>query len=464
MHAATCSARLGPSVSLTNLGCKRGLPHHRGGSARLLPRQGRIKGRNTKCSMSRGGDDAEVDVAVIGGGPGGLAAAFALIAKGLTVRVYERSKAVQQVGALLSLFPNGLEALHKIDPTTYEAVLGKAEPPSSSVRMDPRGTLLGPPGPHPFSAMEGKYGHPFVNIIWYELTDVLRSRLPPGTVHLGHRCVGFEDAGAHVAVEFENQATVKARMVIGADGVRSVVRSMLLSDGPPTYTGIMSWRGVFDSDADILTPSRQASVTSGTDKGGPDKLFLAVDIQARKTAWVAFVLQAEDPSETPKLSDGAAHLDRVRSLFSDWEAPLLHRVLDATDSARVLPLGIFERSPADTWSGGRVTLVGDAAHAMQPWLGQGTNSTFEDVHTLAELLAAAGGPKVLGDRSAVVSVLKEYESRRIPRTKTLQSWSQSTVLRPLDQPPPPRATQFMRSAEEDDWMYTYDHAVLTSLA
>lgn len=103
------------------------------------------------------------------------------------------------------------------------------------------------------------------------------------------------------------------------------------------------------------------------------------------------MLPKEDPVETPNLSDGAAQLDRVRSLFSDWEAPLLHRVLDATNSARVLPLGIYERSPTDTWSAGRVTLVGDAAHAMQPWLGQGTNSTFEDVHTLAEVKKK--GPK-----------------------------------------------------------------------
>lgn len=67
--------------------------------------------------------------------------------------------------------------------------------------------------------------------------DALHSRLPPGTLHLGHRCVGFEDFGAHVAVDFENQTSVKARLMIGADGVRSVVRRNLLSDGALTYTG-----------------------------------------------------------------------------------------------------------------------------------------------------------------------------------------------------------------------------------
>ena len=326
------------------------------------------------------------------------------------------------------------------------------------------GAVIVPAGPHPFLRMCETYPRPFVNIAWFELVHILQTALPPDTFVPDHNFLRYrivEEDGGWVIPEFEGLGeVVRTRILIGADGGRSTVRAQALRDGPPTYSGVMSWRGVLNSDSSLVPSQQQITISDGGPEGGPSKMFLAVDIQARLTAWVAFAFMTKPPV-IPE--DGSfSHAACIKREFGSWENEVFNKLIDSTDPDTILPLAIHERGPIQgDWGVGRVSLVGDAAHMMQPWLGQGTNTTIEDAYVLADSLAQAcnaneGPMDKLSDASVVESALRQYEKRRRTRTDTLQIWSSQAPLRPLNEKPPPNVMrQFMRSKEEDDWMYTF---------
>lgn len=312
------------------------------------------------------------------------------------------------------------------------------------------------------------YPRPFVNIAWFELVHILQTALPLDTVVSDHNCVRYtvvEEEGGWVVPEFEDQGeVVRARVLIGADGGRSTVRAQALMDGSPKYSGIMSWRGVLDSDSSLVPSHQQITISDGSPGGGPSRMFLAVDVQARITAWVAFAFMTKPPVDP---GDGSfSHVACIKREFGAWENGVFDKLIANTDPDTILPLAIHERDPTQgSWGAGRVSLVGDAAHMMQPWLGQGTNTTIEDAYVLADTLAHVciskeGAADKLADASVVDCALRQYEEKRRMRTDTLQMWSSQAPLRPLDQKPPPNSMrQFMRSKEEDDWMYTFSTEV-----
>ena len=265
--------------------------------------------------------------------------------------------------------------------------------------------------------------------------------------------------------EFEGQGeAVKARILIGADGGRSTVRAQALKDGAPKYSGIMSWRGVLDSDSSLVPSHQQMTIIDGGPEGGPSRMLLAIDVQAQIIAWAAFAFMTKPPMDPrDKSICGLHNVACIKEEFGVGENELFDRLIAGTDPDSILPLAIHDRDPTQgSWGAGRVSLVGDAAHLMQPWLGQGTNTTIEDAYVLADILAQCvrsskeGASDKLADASVVDCALRQYEEKRRMRTDTLQTWSSQAALRPLDQKPPPNAMKpFMRSKEEDDWMYTF---------
>jgi salicylate hydroxylase len=194
-----------------------------------------------------------VDVAIIGAGPGGLAAAHALLLRGLSVKVFERARELRLIGAALGLFPNAYKALEAINPELCLQVLNVGVEPSEQILQNSKGDILFH-GLPPFSGLKAKYGHPFQWIGWFRLQSILQDALPADIISLDHYCTSFTQNSDSVSVHFKGQDSVEAGLLVGADGINSVVRQLLLNDGSPRYMDTMSWRAVVQDMDGVCSP------------------------------------------------------------------------------------------------------------------------------------------------------------------------------------------------------------------
>ena len=337
-----------------------------------------------------------ITISIIGGGIGGLAAALALIKRGFAVQVYERAQELRPIGAGLTLAPNGLNALYAIQPGLVQA-LKKAgrEVRSLTMKRSTGETILSRP-----ADLTPQFGQPMLNIQWPRLHLTLAAALPPDTIFLSHRCTGIEQRDGGVTALFETGKAVKSDLLVGADGINSVIRQALIGDGPPAYAGRMSWRALIKFPHPDLTPNASTGFTS------PDgKDVMLFDMGEGHTCWSAGALAPEAP-----VCDQPADVkNRVLETYSGW-ADLVDAIIKATPAQDIVERTICDRPPVRTWTKGRVTLLGDAAHPVVPALGQGANMAFEDAYELAAFLSTAPN---------IDAGLRAYEESRIPRTEAI---------------------------------------------
>ncbi len=377
------------------------------------------------------------NVVIAGAGLGGLATAIALRRHGIDARIYEKARELRPVGAGLSLAPNGLTALEAIVPGIVGSlkVLG-SEVSSARVRKS-NGDLIAENS----ITFLAKYRQPMLNIRWSFLQETLAAFLEPGVVHLNRRLTGFEQNKDKVEIVFDNGEKVTADLLIGADGINSAVRQSLAGDGPPRYAGRLSWRAVIRYEHALLRPNEV------TFMAGPDgKNFAIFDVGGGYIFWSAGALSSDD-----SVSGNAAEAKRrVQQVFAGWASPA-DTILEATDAANIVERPIYDRMPLTGWSRGRVTLLGDAAHAMVPALGQGANTAFEDAGELAQLLARQPG---------VEEALARYDTSRIYRTQIIHARSALQGNRYYE----PDVEKFVRGVLEqanadqtafEDWLYSY---------
>jgi salicylate hydroxylase len=346
----------------------------------------------------------DADVVIIGAGPGGLAAAHALLRQGLRVKVFERAKAFRQIGAALGLFPNAYKALDAIDPALCPQVLGVGVEPTQQTVQQPNGEILFQ-GVPPFASLKEKYGYPFQWLGWFRLQSVLYNALPPRTVVLGRACTGYTPKSNHIAVHFQGHASVEAGLLVGADGINSVIRQYLLNDGLPCYRNTLSWRSVINNS---LLSNVKEMIAPGEFRwiSGEGKNFAIIDVGDGLTCWTGTALSPRDQWS----GDPEQIKARVLSEFSGW-AELVSTIVQATSADCIVERGIYDRPPVTRWSQGRVTLLGDAAHPMRPTLGQGTGMAFEDAYELSVCLV---------EEPTLEQALRRYETERIARTEVLQ--------------------------------------------
>jgi salicylate hydroxylase len=338
---------------------------------------------------------------VVGGGLGGLAAAVALGRAGIDVQVYEQAEQLAEVGAGVSLAPNGLRMLERLGVGEEIERLG-ARYASTELRL-PDGQPVAHE-PYQFT-MPGRN----MGIHRADLLGLLAAQLPPGTVRTGHRCTGFrQDDGSATAV-FAGGTTAAADVVIGADGIHSVLQGFVVAPAQPEFSGVVAYRG--------LVP-RVAEYPAGTMRMwvGEGRHFLVFPVRAgRLLNYVGFV-----PSDTAVRESWSAPGDPVAlaAHFAGWD-PVIGQVIAAISGpgGTGFQWGMYDRMPLPRWSSGRLTLLGDAAHPMLPHLGQGVNQALEDAVALATLLAAATGP------AGVPSALAAYEGLRRDRTARVQQGS-----------------------------------------
>jgi 2-polyprenyl-6-methoxyphenol hydroxylase-like FAD-dependent oxidoreductase len=338
-------------------------------------------------------DEHELHVSMIGGGIGGLAAASALQRAGMRVTVFERNHELREVGAGLTLWANGVQVLQDLGLASEIAAV--------SARLTHfecwswRGKRL---GSMPLDSIEMAMGAPNIGIHRADLLRLLAGTLAPGTVQLDAHCVGFTPEEGGVTSHFADGQHQHSDVLVGADGLHSVIRAQLLGQQPPRYSGYTCWRGV--------APFEDVQVSPGisSETWGPGLRFGMLPIGNGRVFWYATHNCPAGGQDQP----GERKL-QLHRLFHGWRAPI-EQLIEVTDEAEILRNDIFDRRPVHHWGKGRVTLLGDAAHPPTPNLGQGACQALEDALILTRCLGSA--------RESVIA-LRTYEASRMKRSAAI---------------------------------------------
>jgi salicylate hydroxylase len=344
--------------------------------------------------------------AIIGGGIGGLAAANALIRRGFAVTVFEQAPALGEVGAGVFIFPNGRRQLEGMGFREALAAVGAPVGPGSQYcRKD--GAVVGPIVTTDSSGWNGLYG-----MHRADLLNVLAAGLPPGIVRTGHCAVDFSQDDSAATVSFANGETAQADVVIAADGIHSALQRFVAAPKPPEYSGVRAYRGLVARDRLEAWQDRTHQVWMGDGKH-----FMVFPVRAGTLLnYVGFV-----PTDNQTVESWSAVGDRheLAASFAGWD-PQVTTLLGKVESC--FWWGLYDRSPLERWTNGRLALLGDAAHAMLPHLGQGANQAIEDGVALAVLLQGQ-------TPAAVPDILRDYERFRRARTDVVQAEARQNGLR-----------------------------------
>ncbi|HEY1475506.1 MAG TPA: FAD-dependent monooxygenase [Pseudolabrys sp.] len=346
------------------------------------------------------------NIVIVGGGIGGLFAANALLAHGLTVSVYEQAPALGEVGAGVFLTPNSVRQLQRVGlgPAVekHGALVGRA---SQYFRHD--GAPIAPVQVADSSGWNATFG-----MHRADLVDFLAKVLPAGVVHTGHRGIAFEQSGDVAKVSFANGAVAEADVVVAADGIHSELRPYVFPPSRPVFHGSVAYRGVLARERIPDWPSDAWLMWLG--KG---KHFLTFPVRAGLLInYVGFVPADQEMKES---WSAPGDPDVLRSEFAGWE-PRIERLLRQVQAT--FRWALYDREPLPGWSKGRLTLLGDAAHPMLPHLGQGANQSIEDGMALATILARA-------DRTTAPAALLAYERLRRERVAAVQRGARENGLR-----------------------------------
>lgn len=348
-----------------------------------------------------------IHVAIVGGGIGGLAAANALLHRGISVAVYEQSSALREVGAGVFIYPNSLRQLERIGLGAALASVGaKVGSGSEYYRMD--GTVVGKILTTDSSGWSGMYG-----MHRADLLKVLADALPSTSIHTGHKCVGFTQDKTGAYLSFENGNTARADVVIAADGINSVLQKYVVEPSTPEYSGFRAYRGVLSSEKipDWRREAHQVWMGDG-------KHFMTFPV--RSGTLVNYVGFVPTTSQTAESWSAVGDRDELAASFAGWD-PRVTDLLGKVETC--FWWGLYDRKPLGKWVSGRLALLGDAAHPMLPHLGQGANQAIEDGTALAVLLQGC-------DKSdSIEEVLNRYEALRRPRTSMVQSEARKNGLR-----------------------------------
>src|SRR5258707_13824196 len=346
------------------------------------------------------------DIVVVGGGIGGLFTANALIAQGLQVSVYEQAPALGEVGAGVFLTPNSVRQLQRVGlGPAVEQRGARVGSESRYFRHD--GTPIAPVQVTDSSGWNATFGMHRADLI-----ELLAGALPTGVVQTGRRCTGVEQDQDKARVSFANGAVVESDLVIAADGIHSELRPYVFPPSRPVFSGSIAYRGVVSHKLVPHWPTNSWLMWLG--KG---KHFLTFPVRAGELInYVGFVPTDEEMKES---WSAPGDPDVLRREFAGWD-PRIGSLLQEVQTT--FRWALYDREPLPTWSKGRLTLLGDAAHPMLPHLGQGANQSIEDGMALATILSKT-------DNAAVPDALLAYERLRRLRVAEVQLGARQNGLR-----------------------------------
>jgi 2-polyprenyl-6-methoxyphenol hydroxylase-like FAD-dependent oxidoreductase len=341
---------------------------------------------------------------IVGGGIGGLATAIACQRHGIRALVFERAQQFRERGTGLILAGNAVKALNKLG--FADVLRASAAPLRFSYLRSWRGDVL---AELPMQEVARRFGAYAVAVHRAELQAALVSALEPGSLFQSMQATAFVQDDESVSVRFASGDTMRGDLLVGADGLYSVVRSQLVGAAKPRYSGYVAWRGVTAFHMDHH--DEQTTFESW----GVGKRFGLIPLTQGRVSWFAVMNAPEGARE----EDADGEKRRVLDLVSSCHAPA-RAVVEATEPSAILRTDIYDRPTLTSWSQGRVTLVGDAAHPMTPNLGQGACQAIEDAYILADSLTSA---------PTIASALQHYETRRINRANAIaqRSWQQGQL-------------------------------------
>jgi 2-polyprenyl-6-methoxyphenol hydroxylase-like FAD-dependent oxidoreductase len=353
-------------------------------------------------------------VLIIGGSFAGLAGAIGLRRVGIDAVVFEQAEDVPGIDAGVVMQITAVKALRKL------GVLEHLRPfvghPIDALQLQrPDGRLL---ATIPQSRLGRELGTPAYVVHRAELLDVLASAVGRDSIHFGARCVGFEQDPEGATARFADGREVRGEVLIGADGIHSVVRRTLLGVGVGEqslrYSGYTAWRAMPRFASDDIRPGILQQASSGG-------AIFGIYPSDGRVYWFAGKKILAGGRDGPH-----GRKRDVLDQFGHWHRPI-PELVEATPESAILRNDVYDREPVARWGQGRVTLSGDAAHATTPTLGQGAGMSIEDAVVLAKELALVPS---LRDGAEVDAALRAYERGRIPRTTAIvnESWQLSRQI------------------------------------
>jgi salicylate hydroxylase len=379
-------------------------------------------------------------IAVVGGGIGGLATAAFLHRAGLRSTVYEQARELKEVGAGVSVAPNLARLLRELGVLAAMSAQAVCLDVGWEFRRWEDGTVLSSEDLR--ESCEALYGERTYTAHRADLLAALGSAVPAGSVRLGKRCVSV-DAGSPAVLRFADGSRAEADVVIGADGVHSVVRAALAEAAAPVYSGICAFRALVPAARAPALARRRAQ----TLWLGPGHHLVHYPIAAGTLVNLVAIAPAGDHSV--ESWSATATVEELLAEFEGWDARLVDLIRAAGTPGR---WALLDRAPLKRWSAGPVTLLGDAAHPMFPFFGQGAAQSVEDAAVLARCLTRFADP---------VEALRSYEALRLPRTTRLQEVSHGRAhVNHLPDGPEQRARDAAFAdgdpLRDNGWIYGYD--------
>jgi salicylate hydroxylase len=382
-------------------------------------------------------------ILIVGAGLGGLSAASCLIKAGFDVEVYEQAPALAEVGAGIQISANAMHVMRHLGLGDAIAELG-VKPGGYVFRLHDTGEII-----QQFSLSaehERQHGAPYVQMHRADLHDLLAARaraLKPDVIHLNKRATGFTEDADGITLAFADGTSARGDILVGADGLKSVVARQIVGEIPATYTGDAAWRVTVPVERlpkNFLEPVMNVFM-------GPGGHAVCYYLRGGRLLTFVGIIETDDVSEeswTEKFP-----WEQLKADFAGWH-PTIQAVIDTADRDFCYRWSLHNRPPVRGWSTARATLLGDAAHATLPYLAQGAAMAIEDGAVLARALRQA---------ASVPEALDLYQRNRVDRTARIVE--QSTENRRLFHLPSKDAirAEFAsrdQGAERNAWLYSYN--------
>lgn len=387
------------------------------------------------------------EVAIVGGGIGGLCAALALIRHGVEVAVYEQAPELKELGAGVQISSNGTRVLYALGLGPQIEKVGVVVA-GKEIRLWSTGQTwklfdLG-------AVSVERYGFPYMMFHRGDLHGALLAAIRgarPDAIRLGRKCVGVTPSADGVELQFESGERASAPLLIGADGVQSRVRLATFGADRPEFTGIVCWRVLVPRDR---VPSG-IKLDVGTNWVGPGGHVVHYPVRGGELLNLVGLLERDDWRVESWTVQGSK--DEFAGDFRNWH-PDIHAMIHAGDTP--YKWALFSRPPMPAWTRGRVTLLGDACHAMLPMLAQGAVMALEDGMVLARCIDEYG---------AAPEALQRYQAARRERANRAVAGSADNARR-FHNPELANAegaeAYVSREWQEErvkaryDWLFTYD--------
>ena len=317
-----------------------------------------------------------MDVAILGGGVGGVSSAIALKLKGFNVTVYERHESESNIGAGIVAWPNATYVLEQLG--VLDEIKRKSGYPSAMQRLSHKGEQLGTINIEEINKL---MGHPSLSIIRHDFQRILVSKLNTLGVSIkyGYEVTSINENKSSVIIGFKNDEKASADLVIGADGrMSSIARKYVTGNNEPTYQGFINWIGTYESKEKIFDE------IVVKDYWGVGERFGIVPVSPYRAYWAGGV-----SAEKVGLRNSLEYKNELKNIFSNWPDPI-HEIITKTPTSRINKIYVHDHDPIDTWHKKNLLIIGDAAHAPLPTSGQGACQALEDAWHLANCLSENG--------------------------------------------------------------------------